>query len=289
MPETLTLINGSSKQHLSAADRGLTYGDGLFETLRVANKTPEYWDLHLDRLIAGCHRLKINIDADRLCSELHQDVTRLLAQSADGHSSLKLMVTRGIGPRGYGYSAEISPTRLCSLSKSTVVDKTLKEQGARLFKCQLTLSHQPLLAGVKHLNRLEQVMARSEWSSDYYEGLLTDVHGHVIEAVMSNVFIVKDDRLITPELNMAGVAGILRHRVMAWAESQNYSLSVEKISLDMFKTADHLFVCNSLSGVVPINFFDGKNYLIWPLHGIMNEWLANDATESRTAFTLGFN
>lgn len=179
------LINGQDSTTLSAQDRGLLYGDGLFETIAIRNGAPLRWERHLQRLMLGCERLGIPCP----------DVTTLTLESLDlckGHDRavLKLIVTRGVGGRGYRAPAQLQPTRILARHPWPDYPDHARD-GVRVRLCDMRLAQQPALAGIKHLNRLEQVLARAEWNDeDIAEGLLFDREDHVIEATMSNLFLV---------------------------------------------------------------------------------------------------
>jgi len=120
--------------------------------------------------------------------------------------------------------------------------------------CAQRLSANKSLAGMKHLNRLEQILARSEWQDEYAEGLLMDESGSVIEATVSNLFAVKHGKLYTPDLSSSGVAGIMRRTIMEiLAPTLSLDVEIESINLDFLRAADELFVCNSVYGIWPVN------------------------------------
>jgi 4-amino-4-deoxychorismate lyase len=125
--------------------------------------------------------------------------------------------------------------------------------GFKVRVCDLTLSSNPALAGLKHLNRLENILARAEWKNEFAEGLLLDQTGHLIEATMSNIFLVKNRQLITPDLRGAGVAGVMRSAIMnRFAAALSLSVVTQNLTLDDLKTADEIFLCNSLIGIWPV-------------------------------------
>ena len=190
----MILINGVSKQHIEISDRGFQYGDGLFETIEVRDGQAVFLERHLERLNAGCHRLHIPFPGAELLSF---EVKKLCREKACGIGSvravLKIIVTRGSGGRGYRQPDVIQPTRVLSLHPYPDYPEIYKEQGIVVRFCSTCLGLNPSLAGIKHLNRLEQVMARFEWNDPaIQEGLMLDVNGHVIEGTMTNLFYVKN-------------------------------------------------------------------------------------------------
>jgi len=243
------LVNGIPGNTISIRDRGLLYGDGVFRTLRAAQGKALHWPLHYLKLQHDCAALGIDCpDEALLCAELD----KVLAQHPDG--VVKLIITRGEGARGYAPSAGAEPTRIWDFSPVPDYPGEWAAQGIKARVCSLRLSPQPRLACVKHLNRLENVLAAAEWSnSEIAEGLLLDADGNVIEGTRSNLFLVSQGKLITPDLSRCGVAGIQHGRVMAWALQHGITLQVRDIALDEVLYADELFVVNSIIGLLPIS------------------------------------
>lgn len=167
------LINGAPGNSISALDRGLLYGDGVFRTLRIQDGQPLHWGRHYRKLQHDCDSLKLGCpSATLLAGELQQ----LAAQQPEAVA--KITITRGEGKRGYAPPADNAPTRILSLSPLPQYPQHFYAQGVRLRVCELRLGYQPRLAGIKHLNRLENVLAAAEWSDpDIPEGLLLDGEG----------------------------------------------------------------------------------------------------------------
>lgn len=250
------LINGRRSTAVSITDRGLAYGDGVFETLRFQHGRLLFESLHLQRLAAGCDRLGLQLDMAALRRELDS-----VLQSAPEAGVLKLIVTRGEGGRGYRPTA--SPAnRILTLHPLPDYRAQQPEDGIRAFVCTLRMATQPALAGIKHLNRLEQVLASSEWSDDsFMEGLLLDHEDRIVEGTRSNLFLVKDGKVCTPALDRCGVDGIMRQVLLqdfaAAACTGDYTLA------DLH-TADEVFFCNSVFGVWPVTTLQaGDQQLAW--------------------------
>ncbi|MEB0206423.1 aminodeoxychorismate lyase [Pseudomonas sp. CCC3.1] len=244
----------------SLKDRGLAYGDGLFETIAVSAGQPLLLDLHVQRLALGCSRLAIVADHALIRSEL------LAYAQAMGEGVLKLILTRGDSQRGYSVSPEAQPRRILQASPATAYPQAYALHGVQLFDCATRLAEQPLLAGLKHLNRLEQVIARSEWQDPAYaEGLMRDTSGRVIEGVFSNLFLVRDGVLITADLQRCGVAGVMRAALLAEAERLAIAYQVTDISLAQLQQADELFLCNSVYGIWPVRAFADLSWPVGPL------------------------
>lgn len=255
-----TRVDGQPADALSLKDRGLAYGDGLFETIAVRNGSPVLLDRHLGRLAKGCQRLAINLD--------HEAVVRELVTCAGDlqEGVLKLIVTRGDSLRGYAFDPSVQARRILSGNPPATYPNTHREQGVRLFPCATRLSIQPLLAGLKHLNRLEQVMARAEWQdAEHAEGLMLDQDGRVIEGVFSNLFLVHDGVLITADLKRCGVEGVMRAELLFQAESLGISTVITDITLEQLQQADEVFVCNSVYGVWPVHAYAALSWPVGPL------------------------
>lgn len=256
----LSWIDGRPEELLSIKDRGLAYGDGLFETVAVTAGTPVLFERHLSRLAQGCARLNIALDQTLLRDEL------LAFCAALGDGVAKLIITRGDGLRGYAPPLTAQPRRILQGSIPPEYPAENAALGVRLFACATRLAEQPLLAGMKHLNRLEQVLARAEWDGPVYaEGLMCDASGRVIEAVYSNIFMVKNEQLLTPDLTRCGVAGVMRAELLEQAAQLSIPCTVADISLNELRRADEVFVCNSVYGVWPVLELLDSRWLAGPM------------------------
>jgi 4-amino-4-deoxychorismate lyase len=242
----MMLINGQAGQAIDARDRGLHYGDGLFETIAVVSGRPQLWTLHLERLSLGCRRLRLSLPEEMLSEEAHG----LCADQAWG--VLKIILTRGPGERGYRFSPGRC-TRLVGFQPAAPYPIRHYREGIVVRLCTTRIGLSPALAGLKHLNRLEQVMARAEWDDEYAEGLMQDANGNVIEGTMSNVFALIDGRLWTPSLSQSGVAGVMRRFILERSADLGVETHEAPLSLEMLRHAQEVFVCNSLIGVWPVS------------------------------------
>lgn len=255
------LVNGVPGNSISIRDRGLLYGDGVFRTLRAAQGKALHWPLHYQKLERDCTALRITCpDEVLLCAELDQ----VLVQHPDG--VLKLIVTRGEGARGYPPPVDVTPARIWDFSPLPDHPPEWTTQGIKVRICNLRLPAQPRLAGIKHLNRLENVLAAAEWNNpEIAEGLLLDADSNVIEGTRSNLFMVSQGNLITPDLSCCGVAGVQRERVMAWALQHGVTLQVRDVALEEALHADELFLVNSIIGLWPIRELDQRQWSHFPL------------------------
>lgn len=255
------LLNGERKHCIEFSDRGFQYGDGLFETIEIINGSPVFLKQHFQRLDLGCQKLLIPTPDLAL---LEKEAFEFVKDSK--HAVLKLMVTRGSGGRGYRQPETINVTRLFSIHPYPNYPADLVEQGINVRFCGTRLGLSPSLAGIKHMNRLEQVLARAEWDCpDIHEGLMMDIKGNVVEGTMSNVFLVKQGHLYTPSITQCGVKGVLRAIVMQLAEVNRIPMIEKNISQDDIYKADELFVTNSIVGIWPIKQVENQRYKLGPL------------------------
>jgi 4-amino-4-deoxychorismate lyase len=247
-----TWINGRSRTLIDHRDRGLQYGDGVFETMRVRRRRVRLLDFHLDRLFEGCRRLKIEPpSAGRLRRELESHA----ALRVD--AVLKLIVTRGPGSRGYRPSGEERCTRVISLHAPPPRDGIAAAYPAvRVRMCATRLGTNPMLAGIKTLNRLESVMARSEWRDPrVWEGLLRDVDGNIVCGTMSNLFIRSGSYLMTPMLDRCGIAGVMRRWVLEQAKEFGLRPLEGRLRWNEIGEAEEAFMTNAVAGVVSVALF----------------------------------
>ncbi len=250
------IINGRMTDCVASTDRGLLYGDGLFETIAVVECEPGHWQQHLQRLQAGCARLGIEaVDELLLAGECRQLVDGV------GRAVVKIIVTRGSGGRGYRVPARPAPTRMLQLHDWPEFPPACARQGVALRICDIRLGHNPRLAGIKHLNRLEQVLARQEWDdTGIMEGLLLDSESNLVEGTMSNLFLVRDGVLLTPDLQRCGVAGIMRSQLLECAGQISINTEICQLGMVDLHEAEEVFICNSLIGIWPVISIDDRKY-----------------------------
>jgi 4-amino-4-deoxychorismate lyase len=252
MKSARVLVNGELADQVSARDRGLAYGDGLFESIRLIAGSAPLWSRHMQRLSESCTRLRMPLpDPAQLWREVCR-VTRGMPQSV-----ARITLTRGVGERGYAPPVSPQPTRVVAAFAPPPFLAEVYDEGLRLRVCDIRLGDQPLLAGMKHLNRLEQVLARAEWNDPAIgEGVMCDSHGKVISATMANLFAVVDGVLLTPALDRCGVAGVARAEVLA---SRPEAITGE-LTLDALLDASEIFLTSSVRGVVPVKSLGGDDF-----------------------------
>lgn len=240
---------------VSGADRGFAYGDGLFETMRAHRGAVPWWDAHWTRLTAGAARLRMALpDPAQVAAEAG-------ALLAGDDAVLKLVVSRGEGGRGYAPPATATPTWVLSRHPLPAPAPT---GGLDLRWCQTRLAVQPALAGIKHCNRLEQILARAEWQHlpspecDAHEGLMRSGDGDLVCATAANVFVLHATRWRTPLLDRCGVAGVCRQWLLGVLDVEQSQLQVDDV-----ETADAVFLCNAVRGILPVARLGARQ---WPPH-----------------------
>ena len=262
-------VNGREGARVDPADRGLQYGDGLFETLAVRDGQARFVDWHLERLADGARRLALPPpDQERL---------RALIAGAwpAGRGVVKLIVTRGVGGRGYRPATGTEPTCIVAGSEWPAWPASAWSEGVCLRWCRTRLSRNPALAGIKHLNRLEQVLARAEWDDERIaEGLMQDDLGQVISGTQSNLFAVIDGQVVTPPVDQCGVAGVMRRALLGWAADQGIPVRERALRMEKLVQASELWLTNALIGAWPVRELAGRRIPGGGLAARFNAWLA---------------
>lgn len=255
------LLNGQLDAPISPLNRALHYGDGLFETIRCERGKPLFFEQHMQRLLLGCQRLRIPAPDPQI---LYRESQQLLGQQQ--HAVLKIIVSRSSSQRGYAYSQDQGHDRLLLLYDYPQYPASLWQNGIKTRICDTRIAHNEQLAGIKHLNRLEHVVARAEWQeADIYEGFLMDNKDLLVEACMSNVFLVKQGELLTPGLSRCGVAGIMRECIVNLAGSWGIQVKIEDLPIDRLYSADEVFVSNSVIGIWPVKQVNQQPFLVGAL------------------------
>ncbi len=256
------LINGSFDQAISVFDRGFSYGDGVFRTMKIRNGLPVSWPFHYQKLVADCAVIGIVCpSAELLMSDLQKLFEKELF-SEDLTQVAKIIITRGEGERGYAPPVITVPTRVVIKSVLPKYAESNYNKGVQLHVCDIKLAAQPKLAGIKHLNRLENVIARMEWREEsIFDGLLLDQSGNVIECTMSNIFVRFGSELLTPDLSLCGVSGITRQRILGLGRILGLNVGIKSLTLAQIFQADEVIICNSLFGAFQVTQINNK---IWP-------------------------
>lgn len=262
--------SGGDSGEISALDRGLHYGDGLFETLACRGGRVRFLSLHLERLAAGCERLRIRIDPGTVRQEIES------AAAGVQSSLIKLIVTRGRAlARGYGWSGHESATRVLLRYAWPQEDPAAQEEGVCVRVARMTLGENAALAGMKHLNRLEQVLARAEVPvADAAELLLFSSSGRLVGGTMSNVFIVRGGRLATPRIDLCGVAGVMRRVVLREAARAGIDAEEDTLTERDLQQADEIFLTNARIGIWPVRALGERSLPVGPITRRLQQHLA---------------
>lgn len=249
----LVSVNGRVNGAVSVTDRGLAYGDGLFETMRLARGVIPYWPWHWNRLKSGAKKLHIELPE----ADIERYLQHLLELAGDHNIDrgvLKLTATRGESGRGYQPQPGHPATIIIQLLPAPRYPENYYRTGVDVSICQYKLPRNRFLAGIKHLNKLDYAIASLEWQgSDFQEALLFDTENCLVEACSRNVFLVKDGKLQTPAIQYAGVAGVMRQIILEeLAPSLQLATLETELSLADLLNADEVFLCNSVTGIWPV-------------------------------------
>jgi len=268
----LVWVNGQAGDSLPVSDRGLAFGDGVFETIRLGSAGPILLEQHLQRLQQGLQRLSIHHDWSRLESEIRA----FPGWHQTSPAIIKLIITRGSGGRGYGTANVAGPNRVYSCHPAPVYDPDWFQRGIAVYPCQQRLASDPALAGIKHLNRLPQVLARQEWQQQpFQEGLLLDQQGQVVEGVFSNLFLIRAGRVFTPALDACGVAGVMRGWLLEQFAGAGINLMVGPVTLQDIELADEWFFCNSVYGIWPVRQWNNRVWAVGDITRRAQQWVSD--------------
>lgn len=268
------LVNGEAARQISILDRGLMYGQSVFETIAVVDREPLLLVNHMQRLAASCDYFSIPFNQQALLA----DIAQLCKEYSASQFVIRASQTMGEGGRGYKNPLHPSSNRIVSAFPFPNPEINLREQGILLGLVEFRLARQPALAGHKHGNRLEQLLARNEWQVAWHEALVRDTSDEVIEGSQANVFIVEQDHLRTPDLRHAGVAGVMRGAVIDAASKLGIECLVSAVTLDDVLAADEVFMCNSVIGIWPVKQFAQTQYHSFETsHKLLDYLIKNEA------------
>jgi len=245
-------VNGKQQSDIAITERGLAYGDGIFTTAKIVNGEIVLLDKHIKRLIDGCQQLKIK-------APLTEKFIAHLKAVAKNYplAVLKVMITAGSGGRGYSRIglSDNATNIIVMVSDFPSHYQTLALQGINLGDSEQQISISPMLSGLKHLNRLEQVLLRAELDDrDEDDLVVTNYLGEVVEVTSSNLFYFLGEQLCTPDLSKSGVDGIIRQAIIA----HNSQVSICKTTHCDLKKAQSMFICNSLMGIMPVKTYNNR-------------------------------
>jgi len=253
----VVLINGKEQSKITIFNRNMQFGDGLFETCVSQNNKILFWPKHFERLNVGCKKLNIKKINE---SDWMDDLNKAFTLSDHSNCIVKLILSRGDSLRGYGYPEDISPVRIVIISerKKIEVNNSFSLSFAHSGYCS-----NPKLAGIKHCNRLEQILARTNLSSN--EGIMLDEKENIISVTQGNIYFIFGNKLLTPKLDRCGVVGSRRSLILDLAMSLKMEALESNISINQSQKADEVFISNSVIGIQPVHSIEtyklGKNPL----------------------------
>ncbi len=271
MSKSFSLVNGIFKKTISVYDRGLAYGDGIFETMLWSTKKidskksyeVEYWKKHLERLFNSCSRIKLKLPSENLINQYKNKILEKSYENGLRKGVLKIIITRGEGARGYKFDINMKPTIIILSSPfNNSLEKDRYKNGVKVKICDTHIFDNQSLFGMKHLNRLDSVIARAEWDSEFYEGLFIDNNKNLLEGTMTNIFFVKNKVLFTPKLKSFGINGIMRQVIIEKANIFFKDLIEREIKLSEVQNFDSMFLSNSIIKVVPVKSLEKVNFKI---------------------------
>ena len=243
-------VNGRAKNSIVINDRALSYGDGIFTTAKISKGKIEFLSSHLQRLITGCEFLDISFDPSL---RLTKEITTVAKQYES--AVIKVVITAGAGGRGYSRGGTQKPNVIVSVTDCPIQYKQWENEGIRVLNCELQLGINPLLKGIKHLNRLEQVLIRSALDKiPQEEFIVTDINDYIVESSCANVFWFRDDKLFTPDIDVAGILGVYRKNILSFEPSTQ----IVKEKLTDLHNITAMFICNSIMGIIPVKQYQNR-------------------------------
>jgi 4-amino-4-deoxychorismate lyase len=247
------IVNGSQQQHINIADRAFQYGDGCFTTMAFRSGYLEFFDAHIERLKSACFALSINFDK---WSDLKNCIVDSLQSKTD--CVVKIIISRGEGGRGYNPIGAGNPNYIISFHPIPKNYSLWQTQGINLTTSPISLARQPLLAGIKHLNRLEQVLIKQKLSDTHFDdAIVCDTQRQIVETSVGNLFWFKDNDWFTADLLESGVEGVMRNQIQAVMQQKGLNCRVVREDVSVLHSAREVFVCNSLMVLVPVtSLFD---------------------------------
>ena len=267
MDNYVSLINGKFLKTVSVLDRGLSYGDGLFETMswrhlrELDSFGVEFWNRHLKRLSASSLKMKIKMPSKEILNNYKDKIIKKSINLGFNEGVLKIIITRGVGGRGYKYEKDIEPTIIFLSFPKVRIDESFFKKGVNLKFCKSPIFVNHQLSGIKHLNRIDSVMARSEWQNkEFFDGVLLDDSKNIIDGTMTNIFFSKNNILYTPDLKKSGINGIMRQVVIE--KSKIFFNSVHEIQINKknLKLYDEMFITNSIIKILTVKKHYNKQF-----------------------------
>ena len=249
------LINGSLSESINPFDRGLSFGDGVFRTFLVKNGCPINWDIHYEKLKEDATILKIKVPSKK---DLLHDIKKLFTE--DKTYIGKVIITRGISDQGYQFDRNIKSTRIVLKINYKKINDVFYLNGVRLKVCETRATHHSFFGGAKHLNRIDNVLAKAELGPSVFDGIMLDRSGYINECVSSNIFARYGKVIVSPKQNNAGVSGVCKQIIIKNIETIGFRLKNEDIKLEKLKKADEVIITNSVFGALHVNQIEEKKW-----------------------------
>ncbi len=241
-------VNGVESDLVARTDRSFQYGDGCFTTILMRDGKPEFWQHHVERMDRSLNQLLIPSPNWTQVA----DWVRMAAMP-ESVAGIKIHISRGEGGRGYSPTQVYSPSVTISAFAFPDHYKVLRQQGMHLGVCRQRLGLNPMLAGLKHNNRLEQVVLKGEMDQQgLVDGVALDIEGYVVETTMANLFWRHADKWFTPALDFAGVAGVMRRNVLDQLRAEQQCVEQGRYPLSHLEQSDEIFMTNAILGIAPV-------------------------------------
>ncbi len=249
------LIDGNPSKNINPFDRGLSFGDGVFRTFLVSNGCPLNWDMQYEKLKVDADILKIKVPSKR---NLLHDIKKLF--SDDKTYICKVIITRGTSNQGYQYNKNIKSTRILLKINYKKINPKFYLSGVKLKVCDTRVTQHDFYGGVKHLNRMDNILAKAELNTSYFDGVMLDINGYVNECVSSNIFARYGKVILTPKQNNAGVSGVCKQIIIKNIKLLGFEFKHQNIKLAKLKKADEIIITNSIFGALFVNQIEEKKW-----------------------------
>ena len=257
------LINGKKLPGLNPFDRGLAFGDGVFRSIKIENGIPRFWQYHYEILSHDAKSIHITVPTSRI---LLNDIKRLFTEK--GNYVAKFILTRGVSERGYQFKANIEPTRILLKNKFIPIEAKLYREGVNLQVCKNKLPENTMISGIKHLNRLENVLAKLEIRPENFDGIQLDKDNNINECISSTIIIRESNKILIPLQGRSGVSGVTKKIIIDKLSTLGYVIQIKKISLDLLMRSDEVVITNSIMGALPVRKVKNK---IWKKFQLAND------------------
>jgi 4-amino-4-deoxychorismate lyase len=253
-----TLVNGRYTNNISIKDRGFLYGDGVFRTMLVENYKPLYSKEQLQKLRQDAALINIKIPSNKT---LLNDIKKISTQK---RCIVKIIVTRGNSDRGYSYKNDIQPNLILQRSQFSKKEFIKNQKGVRVNSGKIPLQ-KSFFSEIKHLSRIESVMALSGKSHNIYDRILLDERKNIIQGAFHCIFFKKGKRITLPEINDYGLNGISRKLLIDYINHKELLLSIKKIKYNSLEKYDEMYLLNSVYGLIPVVQYDNYKFNLNPL------------------------